>query len=220
MPAKAGPKGSGGTGRAGVAGGEPAGEPVSDAPARGINRKARGKTCSVRALATDNMQRAWKRVKANRGSRRGRAGHRQHRSAAQERLARDPRATAGWSEYRPQAVRRVGIPKPDGSQRELGIPTVTDRLCNRRCCRCCNCEHPPMARPQPRLLGGSHTLRVLAAQRHVQEGYRVVVDVDRRDSPTESTTTFSTSRISSGYIKMSWLTRSKNFSRSTSTTTR
>src|SRR5574337_767414 len=40
----------------------------------------------------------------------------------------DIRARLLDGSYRPSAVRRVGIPKPGGGQRELGIPTVVDRL--------------------------------------------------------------------------------------------
>jgi len=74
------------------------------------------------------MQRAWKRVKANKGAA-GVDGLDISQTAEHLRWVwLGIRQQLLEGSYRPQPVRRVGIPKPDGSERELGIPTVTDRL--------------------------------------------------------------------------------------------
>ena len=74
------------------------------------------------------MQRAWKRVKANKGAA-GVDGLDIAQTGAHLKHAWPPiRQQLMEGTYRPMPVRRVGIPKPDGSERELGIPTVTDRL--------------------------------------------------------------------------------------------
>ena len=80
------------------------------------------------ALTRQNLQLAWKRVKANRGA----AGvdGLDIGQTAQMLQASWPniRQALLQGRYRPSPVRFGVIPKPDGSQRELGIPTVTDRL--------------------------------------------------------------------------------------------
>ena len=80
------------------------------------------------ALARENMARAWKRVKANKGSA-GVDGRTVRETGEYLRHAwPDIRRALLDGSYRPQPVRRVSIPKPGGGLRELGIPTVVDRL--------------------------------------------------------------------------------------------
>ena len=82
----------------------------------------------TQALASANLVKAWKRVKANRGSA-GVDGRTIAETAAylKTHWPRIRDALLDGS-YRPEPVRRVQIPKPGGGMRELGIPTVTDRL--------------------------------------------------------------------------------------------
>ncbi len=80
------------------------------------------------ALARENMAEAWKHVKANKGS----AGvdGRSIDETAEYLKTEWPsiRQELLDERYRASAVRRVEIPKPGGGVRELGIPTVVDRL--------------------------------------------------------------------------------------------
>ncbi len=132
------------------------------------------------ALARENMAAAWKRVKANKGS----AGV--DRRTVQETGEYLKTAWAGIrarlldGSYRPEPVRRVGIPKPGGGQRELGIPTVVDRLIQQSLLQVLQpiidptfSEHSHGFRP-----GRSAHGAVLKAQQYVKEGHEVVVDVD------------------------------------------
>ena len=79
-------------------------------------------------LNKDNLNRAYKRVKANKGAP-GVDGMtieeaflwlKEHNYELTERIRK--------GHYTPSPVRRVEIPKPDGGMRKLGIPTVIDRI--------------------------------------------------------------------------------------------
>lgn len=134
----------------------------------------------AQALASANMEAAWKRVKSNRGSagvdRRSIADTAEYLKAHWPRI----RETLLDGSYRPEPVHRVQIPKPGGGVRELGIPTVTDRLLQQALLQVLQplidptfSEHSYGFRPGRRAQDA-----VLTARRHVQDGYRVVVDVD------------------------------------------
>ena len=81
-----------------------------------------------RVLERANLQRALKQVKSNRGA----PGIDGMSVDALPGYLRDHwweiRAQLVSGTYRPQPVRRVEIPKPDGRMRLLGIPTVLDRF--------------------------------------------------------------------------------------------
>ena len=163
-------------GRAGVARGEAVRDPVSDeASCPRHDTESTGL-----ALTRENLRQAFKRVRANKGA------------AGVDGLDIDQTArqlVATWptireqllrGTYRPSPVRRVTIPKPDGGERELGIPTVTDRLIQQALLQVLQpildptfSEYSYGFRPGRR----AHDA-VLAAQSYVQSGRRVVVDVD------------------------------------------
>jgi len=167
--------------RAGAACGEAGREPVSDeafSPRRGTEDT--GSALLHAALTRANLQRAWKRVKANKGAA-GVDGRDIPETARYLRTAwPEIREQLLRGAYRPSPVRRVTIPKPDGGERELGIPTVTDRLIQQALLQVLQpildpsfSQHSDGFRPGRR----AHDA-VLAAQGYIQSGRTIVVDVD------------------------------------------
>ncbi len=82
-----------------------------------------------RTLQRENIQAAWKRVRANKGAA-GIDGMTIEefpdwvRSGQWERVTQELKSSV----YKPDPVRRVEIEKPDGGIRQLGIPTIKDRV--------------------------------------------------------------------------------------------
>src|SRR3954453_15382346 len=127
-----------------------------------------------------NLQRAWKRVRSNKGSP-GVDGMtiEDARTYLREHWP-NIRSHRLLGTYQPQPVKRVKIPKPEGGVRKLGVPCVVDRLIQQALLQVLQerwdptfSEHSYGFRP-----GRSAHQAVAQAQRYIAEGYSVVVDLD------------------------------------------
>jgi RNA-directed DNA polymerase len=151
-----------------------------DALRRGATQPALHDDLMARVVDRANLQRAWKRVKANRGAP-GSDGMpiedfaeyaRSHWTAIRQSLCD--------GSYQPQPVRRVSIPKPGGGERLLGIPTVVDRVIQQAIAQVMGPLFDPGFseasfgfRP-----GRSAHGALRQVQRFIGEGYRIAVDLD------------------------------------------
>lgn len=131
-------------------------------------------------LKLENMMAALKRVEQNKGAagvdkvdvKSLRPYLREHWQGIREQLL------AGT--YKPQPVRRVEIPKPDGGVRLLGIPTLVDRLIQQGLSQILT----PIF--DPSFSNSSYGFRsnrsthqaVKQARQYIEDGYRYVVDLD------------------------------------------
>ena len=131
-------------------------------------------------LERDNMNRAYKRVKANGGAP-GIDGMtieaalpwlKEHKDELIGRIKR--------GKYTPSPVRRVEIPKPNGGIRKLGIPTVIDRIIQQAIAQKLMLIYEPM------FSDGSYGYRpgrsakdaIERVREYAEEGYRYAVSLD------------------------------------------
>jgi RNA-directed DNA polymerase len=134
----------------------------------------------VRVLSRDNLSRALKQVRRNKGAP-GTDGMSVDELPAY--LRQDwPRLRQPLMKetYRPQPVRRVSIPKPQGGSRPLGIPTVLDRFIQQAIAQVLQIEWEPDFHPHSygfRPYRSAHQA-VRYAQACFRDGKSGVVDLD------------------------------------------
>lgn len=132
-------------------------------------------------LQGDNLKTAWKRVRANKGAA-GVDGMTIGEFLAWAKSGEWKRVVTELEtgRYRPSPVRRVEIDKPDGGTRQLGIPTVIDRVIQQAIAQVLTpifdpgfSNHSFGFRP-----GRNGQQAVIQVQSIIKEGRRIAVDVD------------------------------------------
>jgi len=133
-----------------------------------------------RILSRENLETAWKRVRANKGAP-GVDGITIDDFPDRTRpLWSGIRASLATGSYQPKPVLRVEIPKPTGGSRPLGIPTVLDRLIQQSIAQVLTPIFDPGFSPssfgfRP---GRSAHGAVRQVRAYLRQGYRIAVDID------------------------------------------
>jgi len=127
-----------------------------------------------------NMQTALKRVESNKGAAGVDGMEVQDLSGYLKAHWLEVRAALESGTYRPSPVRRVEIPKPDGGVRQLGIPTVLDRLIQQAIAQVLTPMFEQVFSPHSYGFrpGRSAHQAVQKSQEYIREGHDWVVDID------------------------------------------
>jgi len=131
-------------------------------------------------VESDNLRRAFRQVKANKGA----AGVDGMTVETFADHAREHwpviKAKLEDGSYQPGAVRGVRLPKPNGGERRLGIPTVQDRLIQQAVLQVLTPVFEPefSAHSYGYRPGRSAHDAVQAAQEYIRAGHTWTVDVD------------------------------------------
>ena len=131
-------------------------------------------------LGPDNMNLAYKRVRANKGS------HGVDGMKVDELLqylkqnGNQIRQSILGGTYRPSPVRRVEIPKPDGGKRLLGIPTVLDRVIQQAIAQILSPIYEEKFSDNSYGFRPNRNARqaVMKSKSYIEAGYKWAVDID------------------------------------------
>ena len=133
-----------------------------------------------RILDRNNLNQAYLKVKKNGGSA-GIDGMTVEEMLPYLKIHREELLEALRSErYKPKAVKRVEIPKPDGGKRMLGVPTVIDRMIQQAIVQVLQPIYEPLFSENSygfRPKRSAHQA-IKQALKYYNEGYRQVVDLD------------------------------------------
>lgn len=131
-------------------------------------------------FARENMQTALKRVESNKGAAGidGMSVNDLHDYLKTHWL--EVREVLESVKYQPSPVRRVEIPKPDGGVRQLGIPTVLDRLIQQAIAQVLTPMFEEVFSPHSYGFrpGRSAHQAIQQSQEYIRQGYDWVVDID------------------------------------------